>query len=270
MTGNGNRNEGAGEERARRAVKGLPRPEARPDFRARLKEDFLSGAIERSAPPRPAPPRRRRSLRGWMFAAAAVVLVVLGWQLNRGPALRVLDAQGTGAIETAGRSVSATDVLALQRAIRPERRLELSGDARIDIAYGRTVVMQIAPGSIFTPPASPGRWFGRSMNADLEFGEARIMTGPDFPGADLTIHTPEGITLLTGTIVSVFRDSSVTCVCVLEGKARIGVDEADLEWIPSGKRKVMFRDGSPSTVTEIAPPHQAGLRELEEKYEELF
>jgi ferric-dicitrate binding protein FerR (iron transport regulator) len=263
------RDEGPGEKRARIAVGGLSRPAATPEFRARLKEEFLSGAIERTVPIH-ARPRRRAYTRAWIIALAAAVLLILLLQVNRGPALHVVGAYGSGVVETAGELISVTDEAALEDAIRPGRELELAGDAGVDIVYGRSMLFQIDPGSVFTPPQPPGRWLGRTVRADLEFGEIRIMTGGDFTGTELAIHTPEGITLLTGTIVSVFRDSSVTCVCVYEGSARIGVDELDLEQIPRGKRKVMFRDGSPSMITNLAPPHEAHLREFEARYKDLF
>jgi len=267
---NGERmDEGPAERRARLAVSGLSRPAADPAFRARLKEEFVSGAIERPIPSRTSP-RWRVATRAWTFAAAAAALLFLLLQLNRGPALHVAAVYGDGVVETAGQPILVTDEAVLRDALRPGRELELSGDAGIDIVYGRSMLFQIDPGSVFTPPRSPGRWIGRSVRADLEFGEIRVMTGADFPGTELAVHTPEGITLLTGTIVSIFRDSSVTCVCVFEGTARIGVDESDLEPIPHGKRKVMFRDGSPPMITDIAPPHEAHLREFEERYKDLF
>ena len=93
-----------------------------------------------------------------------------------------------------------------------------------------------------------------------------ILTGPRFRGGHLVVTTGEGAIEITGTLVSVFRDESVTCVCVHEGTASVGIDEADMEPIPAGKRKVMFADGSPSMVTDIAPPHRDHLIEFEKKY----
>jgi hypothetical protein len=55
-------------------------------------------------------------------------------------------------------------------------------------------------------------------------------------------------------------------VCVHAGRARVGIDIDDLEEIPPGKRKVMYADGKPPIITDIAPPHKEHLIEFETKY----
>jgi ferric-dicitrate binding protein FerR (iron transport regulator) len=82
--------------------------------------------------------------------------------------------------------------------------------------------------------------------------------------------TAEVRTEITGTVVSVYKGDGYTCVCVLEGTARVGADEARLEEIPPGMLKIMFSDGSPPIETEIAEQHEADLIEFRERNKDVF
>jgi hypothetical protein len=73
-----------------------------------------------------------------------------------------------------------------------------------------------------------------------------------------------------GTVISVYRGPGYTCVCVLEGTARVGEDEAHLEDVPEGHLKVMFDDGSDPIVEEIASSHEKALNEFVENDRDLF
>jgi hypothetical protein len=39
-----------------------------------------------------------------------------------------------------------------------------------------------------------------------------------------------------------------------------------MQEVPAGRRKVMFADGTPPKITDIAPPHMDHLVEFEAKY----
>ncbi|MFH1277069.1 MAG: hypothetical protein ABIK65_01655 [Candidatus Eisenbacteria bacterium] len=270
MSGRENKPMTPKERLAREAVRELTRPQADPAFRERLKRDFVAGAIPERAEPVP-----RRSGRGplrWsrfapLAAAAVVLLAILAG--NRGPAPRLLGTSGEGTVTVDGRAIPTVRWDELAAALRPGARIELRDGAVLDVHYPGSMVWRLEEGTIATLPGAPGRWFSRSVECALEIGEAAVRSGPDFPGTSLTIRTGEGMIVLTGTLVSVFRNYEVTCVCVQEGTASIGVDEEDLETVSAGKRKVMFRDGSPSTITEIAPPHRDHLIEFDAKYRGL-
>ena len=92
------------------------------------------------------------------------------------------------------------------------------------------------------------------------------MTGPGFPGRVMTIETPAGTTVLTGTLVSVVTDGIFTCVCVAEGTAQAGMSPASMEFIPAAMRKVMFADERPSSMLPIEAEHAAGLATLLNDY----
>ncbi len=255
------------QERARELVRALPALEADPAVKARLKRAFVSGEL--ATKPRERTIRLRPALRfpRWIFAAAAVaaILVVVPI-LNRGPAPTIPVSGVRGEVSIDGISIPAAEKERIAERLRPGARISLSDESELDVLYAETVVYQLAPETEMTLPASPGRWYGRNVSCELDYGELLILTGPDFPGKRLVVQTPEGTTVVTATLISVFRDSTVTCVCVYHGTASVGIDAEDMEAVPSGMRKVMFSNGRPSIVTEIAPPHEEHLITFEKKY----
>ena len=70
-----------------------------------------------------------------------------------------------------------------------------------------------------------------------------------------------------GTIIAVYKGEGYTCVCVLEGTVRVGLDEADLEEIPHEMLKVMLGGAGQAFVTAIDLGHKAGLLTFRERYE---
>jgi ferric-dicitrate binding protein FerR (iron transport regulator) len=255
------------EKRTCEAVRALPRVDADPAFRQRLKADFVAGRLcegTGGAKKRRAP--RRWFLRpGLLVPVAVAVILIFAGVLNRGPALQLADVAGEGTVTVNGKVFETSNRDGIEQAIRPGSRVELSDGVAVDVLYAETAVYQLASATA-TIPKAPGRWFGKAGEGWLEKGEFQVLTGPGFEGAGLTIQTSEGIIQVTGTLLSVVKDAEVTCVCVHHGTARVGIDTEDLEDIPAGKRKVMFADGRPPIVTPIAPPHQDHLVEFESKY----
>jgi ferric-dicitrate binding protein FerR (iron transport regulator) len=97
------------------------------------------------------------------------------------------------------------------------------------------------------------------MRVRVDWGEARILTGPAFAGRRLVVETGEGVTEITGTAFSVVRNHELTCVCVLEGEARVGPGPGGMDPIPAGMRKVMFHEDRPALVAPIEPVHERHL-----------
>jgi hypothetical protein len=255
------------QERVRKAVRGLPPVAADSVFRERLKSQFVTGKIDAGRAGKGVRPRFGRGAlvpRIFIPVAAAVILII-AVILNMGPSMQLADVNGEGTVTVDGRSFDASDRESLARVVRPGARVELSQDVEVDIIYPETAVFQLASATA-TLPRGPARWFGKTGESRLDIGEIRVLTGSGFQGARLIIETPEGIIDVTGTLVSVARDTSGTCVCVHRGTAQVGVNAGDMEQIPEGKRKVMFADGKPPIVTDIAPPHKAHLVEFETKY----
>ncbi|HTM01149.1 MAG TPA: hypothetical protein VL503_08505, partial [Candidatus Omnitrophota bacterium] len=173
-------------ERARAALRAAPPLRADPAFRERLKQEFVSGAIEvtgsrvrRIRPngePGPArlasSPRLKRAGGGhrrgvptlaWIGAslAAAAALVVIFGSLNRGPTWWVTAARGDGSLRVDGQMVALDDRDAMRRLLVPGAEIELTGNAELDLCSDGVLAVQLAPGTRMTLPPPPGRWLGR-------------------------------------------------------------------------------------------------------------
>jgi ferric-dicitrate binding protein FerR (iron transport regulator) len=256
------------EARARGAIRSLPQVAAESGFRERLRANFVAGSLAGAGAG--APVAGRRAARPWfrlgfLVPAAAAAGLVIVLSLSRGPVLEVADVTGVGVVTVDGRPYETTDRAGLARALRAGARVELSEGVELDLVQPGTVVYQLSSATM-TIPRTPARWLAKALECRLEMGEIRILTGPEFRSSQVLVTTPEGMILVTGTLVSVFRDEAVTCVCVHEGTARVGIDTDDLEPIQAGKRKVMYADRRPPIITEIAPPHDEHLIEFRAKY----
>jgi ferric-dicitrate binding protein FerR (iron transport regulator) len=270
------------EGRLEAALRGLGEVRADEEFRAGLRARFTAGTLETaapsaesvdadptvSAPPaevRPLP-RRRRGPRPWAMAALPAIAAVLALVIfgGGGPRWRLLTISGEGDVTVADRTVSAADRGDLTDLMVPGSRVALSDDVTLDLALGDVMVLGAAGGTEFVLPAKPGgsppRYAVRVVRGDLMF-----KSGPGFAGRALELSTTEGLVEITGTTVAVYKDDEVTCVCVLEGTARIGRDPSRMDAIPEGMRKVMFADGREPLVVPIEPGHRAGLLEFERR-----
>jgi ferric-dicitrate binding protein FerR (iron transport regulator) len=246
------------EERAAKHVRALPDVEANAAFRDRLRSAFVTGEINHAAAPtaQPAPHRRHRWVL-WMvpalIAAAAVVLVV-----TRPAAFRVIAVNGSGNIRVNEELLALSSRDDLVRVVHSGATLALPDSGAIDLLSENIVLMEMTPGTRATVPQPPGRWFHRAAACSLMAGEIRIKTGPRFHGSKLRVYTPEGMAEITGTMLSVQCDGGGTCVCVVEGTAHVGVNEADLQAVPPGSRKVMLRDGT-RKIIPIQEAHRDGV-----------
>ncbi len=250
--------------RAREAVRALPRAEADPAFRARLRNDFVSGRRPGGARVRPAWPAFDpwKAARMAALPVAALLALALFAVANRGPALTLIGASSAGTVTVDGTAVPASDRDRLAGLIRPGVRVVLDDRASLDLLMDHVLVFEAAPGTEMIVPGSPGRWLFRTSRGRVERGEVRVMSGPDFPGRRLRMTTPDAVVELTGTVVSVYADTSGSCICVDEGTAMIGPSADRMQPVPAGMRMVVPRH-EPAYVTTIAPPHQAHLKEFE-------
>ncbi|HET9232688.1 MAG TPA: FecR domain-containing protein [Candidatus Eisenbacteria bacterium] len=249
------------EERVRNAVQALPPPAAHPAFRNRLRREFATGKFEpRSRPVIP----RATAWFTWRWAAAATaILLVIGFAfVNQGPDWRVMTVEGTGNVIVNGTTLALSDQRGMERALRRGGRVSVPEGSQLTLLSPKTVLVQVAPQSEVTLPVPSGRWFRRTMKASVTRGEARLMTGADFHGRVMTIDTPAGTTILTGTLVSVVTDGTFTCVCVAEGTAQAGKSPTSMEFVPRDMRKVMFADKRPSVMLPIEAEHATGLATL--------
>jgi len=260
------------EDRIVRRIRELPDVDASDAFRERLRAEFVSGDFSARAPQaRPEPrapsaaPRRPIRWRWWTIPpAAAAALLILVVLMNRAPSLEVLAVSGRGEIRIGDRSVSISDRRDLEAVIRPGVEVALPPGARLDLRVAGIALYEITGGTRLTLPGSPGRWFGRRIAGRIHSGELRLKTGPGFAGCRLRVLTPEGLVEVSGTLLSVQCDAGGTCVCVLEGTARVGVDANDLEAVKPGYRKVMLRDGT-RNIIPVKPMHRDGVLDFDRR-----
>ncbi|MBD3161464.1 MAG: hypothetical protein GF346_04565 [Candidatus Eisenbacteria bacterium] len=258
-------------ERIRRAIRNLPRVDPDPTYQAQVRRAFLEDSPA-ADPVVPVRPRFRWPdwLRFSLVPATVVAILLVLFIANRGPDWSIHRAYGDGAITIDGTSVAIDRIESAEPLLRAQESVRLGEEAGLEIRCGDLLVVEAVPGTEFTMPGRPGRWSDRSMRLHVENGEVRVLSGEEFAGHSLDLITPEGRTVLTGTIVSVFRNPELTCVCVLEGEAMIGEDAETMEPIPAGMRKVMFQDDRPALVTEIAPDHLTGLEEFAARNRDVF
>ncbi|MHC4470877.1 MAG: FecR domain-containing protein [Planctomycetota bacterium] len=255
-----------------RALRDLPGAEADEGFRERLREAFVSGAFERAADEGQEPTRRApsrillHSVAAAAVLAGVIVAVVLG---NRGPGIRVFQVSGKGSVTVDGVEIPVADLDRLQASLTPGAEVSVPPSVTLDVVVPGTVLFELTGGTRMTLPTAFGRWFPREVSGRLSAGEVRIVSGPRFAGRGMRLTTPEGAVAVSGTLLSVQCDDQGTCVCVLEGTVRVGVDEADMELIPPGKRKVMLRSGKVE-ILPVAPPHESGVLRFVERAADRF
>jgi FecR protein len=244
------------ERAAREAVHGLSVPEADVAYRAELRAAFVAGTFAEHA-------TRVVHLRWWerestrwagaALAAAAALLAVV--TLNRGPEWRLTALYGDGVAVIDGRPVPLAHTEEFVRWLRPGARVEMPPASDLEMVSDGVAAIQLSPGTAFTLPEPPGRWFWRRVHAEVESGEIRVTTGRAFHGARLAIRTHEADLMVTGTTFAVICEPEGTCVCVLEGTVMVGPVGQAMEPVTAGSRRYVFADGR--------TPERADMRDLE-------
>ena len=256
--------------RAQDAVRGLGVPDADPAFRARLKEQFVSGAV----PARESPLATRAPSRipwfSWGALAAAAVLAWAALGLNSLPGPELLAMRGPGAVVVDGRRADATHPAAVGKMLRPGAHVVLEGEASLDILYPGSLAMRLSPGTDLVLPERPGRWFRRTVAAELAMGEISVRTGPDLAGGELDVVTPAGTAAIGGTLINVFHNDELSCFCLHDGTARVLVDGVDLGAIADLQRRVVFMDGREPLLDAAAPPHLEHMAGLDRDHPDVF
>lgn len=245
-------------------IRRMPSESARMEFRARLREEFVRGAIRER--PGSGSPGRSVVTAARITAAAACVtaLWLVAAFLNAGPSWRVGAVTGTGDMRVDGRPVRLEALGTPVARLRPGATLEVPDGLQLDLELPGIALMQIVGGSKVAVPGSPGRWFARSLTSSLEHGEVRVSTGPGFAGSRVTIATPEIHARVTGTTFAVIRNQDASCVCVLEGGV-VMLAGAASDTVHAGFRRSVFRDGRPPLLEAILPMETMKLSMLREQ-----
>lgn len=251
-------------ERLQRLLSRLSRPAARPEFRDRLRRQFVLGPKPERASRWWSTPHSRPLPRAVLTASTAALLLFLGWQFNAGPAWKLTAISGSGMVQVDGRRVAFDSPANVARALKPGSRVWLPEGTQLDLELPGTAVLQIVGGSSVRLPGSPGRWLGRRMTASLETGEIRISTGPGFQGIRFDVLTPEVRAVVTGTTLAVFRQPDASCVCVFEGDVAM-FGGADDDTVHAGYRRSVYRDGRAALLEPILPMETMKLTMLRDQ-----
>ena len=252
------------QEGARAALLALPTAESDAAFRARLRTQFTTGTLIEQQPSIVSLPGR--SGPAWLGAGLAVAagLVLAVMLFNQGPDWQVTRVRGQGTVLVGERMLSLTDRGNLNAALAHGGRVRLPADAELDLVAPGAMAMTLAAGSDVEVPRAPGRWFLRNAHAVVRSGETYITTGRRFHGAHLTVTTEEARVEVVGTTFAVLRHEEGTCVCVMEGKVRVGgVGEAPVE-VAAGVRRFCYPRalGRPSESAPILESSEHTLHAL--------
>lgn len=252
------------EARARDAVRALPRPVARADFRARLRREFTSGTLESAAPAvvLRLPWHRTAMARAGAAAFAAAAALVIAFVANRAPEWKLESVQGDGLVVVDGTPVPTAHVEDLARRLRPGTFVQLPSGVQLELVSHGEMAVQMTGGTHASVPSLPGRWFARHAAAEVREGEIRVTTGSGFHGARLAIETPEARVQVTGTTFAVICEPAGTCVCVMEGRLMVGARGGSMSPVMGGHRRYVFADGRPEESAEMRPTEHAPLGSL--------
>jgi len=207
---------------------------------------------------------------GWAVLSAAAVLALAVVGLNRLPGPDLLAVEGAGSVEVDGQIFNTSDAGGIDAALRPGSHIILGGQAMLDVLYAGSLAMRLEPGTDLVLPGRPGRWFNRRPEAELTLGEVSVRTGHDLAGGALTVSTPEGRVTISGTLVSIFRNNDLTCVCLFEGEASVTTPERDLGAIPLLMRWVVFNDGREPALLDIEPGHRDHMLAFDERLKDAL
>jgi len=200
-----------------------------------------------------------------MTLAAAVALIVFVQNANRGAGPEQFQARGNGTIEIDGKTFALSELDAFRSLLEPGTAIHVEGDmsALLDFVYPGFMAVQVTPGVEMTIPEPAGRWFDRTASFGVDHGEVRVVTGPDFAGADLSILAPGTEIEVTGTTFAVICSPCSTCVCVLEGTAQMKDEDGKVQPVRPGRRQTFFNDNDD-------PPFEEPIRGEERMKLEMF
>jgi hypothetical protein len=237
-------------ERATRdAVRRLAQTPTGDTFRARLRHEFVSGRIGRR--------RELASPAPWFMRGALLVPLAAGFlavallAFNRGPDWRVVSADGDGRVVVDGIEFAPGDTAALAERVSRGGRIVLRGAVTLDLVAPGVAALALAPDADVLLSPAANRWWWRGMNARLAAGDAYFSTGRAFHGATLDVRTPEASVRAVGTSFAVLCAPFGTCVCVLQGRVRVGGRDAapgEGVEVPFGMRRIVHPDQATETL----------------------
>jgi len=217
-------------------------------------------------------PESRRTHRiRWIVGFGAVASVsIVAMALNQAPRWTALPSSGSGSLIVNGVPVPVRESAALTRRLRPGARVLLRSTQDLDLVSSGLLALQLSPGTEVVLPAPPGRWFGRVGRASVDRGLLRLTTGRHFDGSRLSITTPDATVSVTGTTLAVIAGPAGTCVCVLEGTARIRPHRGAMTAVSPGMRCRVARGERGSHEEEIRVAERPKLLDLRDRLKSVM
>ncbi len=266
------------EDRARRVLLDAPPPRADAAFRERLRDAFVSGAIEvsgtreargrarrKTSPIRLAPRSRAPVWIAASLAAAAALTIVIG-TLNQGQKWMVTGVRGEGMVAVDGETVSLSDRAALNRLIVPGAEVKIPDGVEVDLVSDGVLALQLSRRTDLTIPPPPTRWINRRSEIHVRYGDIRMTTGPKFHGTRLNVVTPEAAVEVIGTTLAVIVQTNGTCVCVLEGTAQVGRmaenGASDMQPVHGGHLRFVWKEDRPPSSDHMRDMERVKLAEF--------
>ncbi|MEO5987646.1 MAG: FecR family protein [Candidatus Eisenbacteria bacterium] len=260
------------QERVRAVLLALPQAEADSHYRAQLRARFTQGDFKTQPDMVVHMPALQRAAWVTPLLAVAACLVLAVMTFNQAPAWQVTRARGAGAVLVGNRIVPLSSTAMLSAALAHGGRVRLPAGGELELVAPGNMAMSLAEGSEVVIPRAPGRWFARSVHADVRSGEAFITTALGFHGSHLTVSTPEATVEVVGTTFAVLRHPEGTCVCVMEGRVRVGAVGEPMVEVGAGLRRFCYPHGS-ARASESAPIlgySEHALHELRASTEQLL
>lgn len=253
------------------ALAASPEPVASPEFRAGLKERFLSAAAANSpttseAPPAattaPAAPRRRprrarpqsaprRSFAVPAFvgvAAAALLLFFLGpWSAAPAAAWAPVGYVPGSVYVLNGESVSYSDRDSLVQSFGDGGcQISVNQEPLSVVHLGEGLMLEFPGGTDFKiPPRAESE--SDLVEIELLSGGLMLSTTDEFQGRVL-VHTPDMTIALTGQLLGVDVYPHGTCLCIVDGEAEMTSSEgSEARHISANSTTFVEREGGDSS-----------------------
>jgi ferric-dicitrate binding protein FerR (iron transport regulator) len=281
------------------ALDGLPVPRAREEFRAKMRQDFLSAPFEAlteeeaddldsepeihvDEPLRPdfsferlrkpvaavaaaAPSRRPWSVVAAVLTVAAAILILWLWPSENG--WRVAPSSNFVKVRVDGDEFLPGAGARLAASLAVGSRIEVEGGS-LQLVLDQRFALSLSAGAAMQLVAIPPPAVRDDVILRQELGSLAIATGPGFTGSTLRVITTEAIVNVTGTqfVVDVYPGMG-TCVCCCEGSVEVNRQPGSAEavaalLVPNGQMGFLYSDGRESSTGAVIQGHLTPIEAL--------
>lgn len=196
-----------------------------------------------------------------LAAGLATAAGILNARLGSGDwKIAALDGDGIPSVD--GRPVPSTHADQLARRIRPGARVRIPRGVRLEVRSAGALALEIGPGTDFTVPRRPGRWWGRRVACELEGGVLRIATEAGFRGAALSVITPAARVEIASGAAAVAAESRGTRVGVLAGEVSAAPHGAERVKVEPGAEWFFYSAAINPSTAPLATADREALERL--------